>query len=114
MSKMGTRADRIERGMTLFDDKMPGWIDKIDLDRLDQADGEACVVGQTHREEGSRYGRYWAGLEALGLADHLFTASTTASTVAAAYGFETRDGRESYDALTRAWRAAIKRRQAAS
>ena len=105
MSKMGTRADRIERGMTLLDAKAPGWIDKIDLDRLDQGSGRTCVVGQVYRSLGRRYGAYWDGLEALGLV------ATVVDDEVAAHGFETRDERESYDALTRAWRAAIKRRR---
>lgn len=36
----------VAKGATLLDRKMPNWHQKIDLSRLDLANGEACVLGQ--------------------------------------------------------------------
>jgi hypothetical protein len=46
---MRTRAAEREaaaNGATLLDERMPGWHDKIDLDRLDLASEKTCVLGQ--------------------------------------------------------------------
>jgi hypothetical protein len=41
-----TIAARVARGAALLDEKLPGWADRIDLDRLDLASPCRCVLGQ--------------------------------------------------------------------
>ena len=41
----------VERGALLLDDNMPGWADKIDLDRLNIAVGSLCILGQLFSPE---------------------------------------------------------------
>lgn len=38
------------KGAALLDERMPGWHARIDLDRLDLADGKQCVLGQLFPE----------------------------------------------------------------
>lgn len=51
---------KIKRGVELLNEKSPGWHSKIDLDRLDMADRDDCVLGQL-------FGDYFDGLEAIGV-----------------------------------------------
>lgn len=44
--KVEAYADRVLNGVDFLDDKIPNWIDKINLPTLDLADGYACVLGQ--------------------------------------------------------------------
>ena len=44
---------RVARGAALLDEKLPGWADRIDLDRLDLGSPCRCILGQTWDE-----GRY--------------------------------------------------------
>lgn len=37
---------QITAGMTLLDEKMPGWIARVNVDTLDLNDSTHCVVGQ--------------------------------------------------------------------
>lgn len=39
-------ADRVAAGAAWLDEHHPGWVDRIDLDRLNLADRKACVLGQ--------------------------------------------------------------------
>lgn len=52
----------ILNGIELLDEVRPGWVDEIDLDRLNMYQGQDCVVGQL-------YGGYATGLEQLGLSN---------------------------------------------
>jgi hypothetical protein len=38
--------DRVARGATILDKKRPGWVDLIDLGKLDLASNRQCVLGQ--------------------------------------------------------------------
>ena len=38
--------DRVYRGAALLDHELPGWWQDIDLDRLNMASDETCVLGQ--------------------------------------------------------------------
>lgn len=41
-----TVRQNVARGAALLDEKMPGWEDKIDLERLSMYDGCDCILGQ--------------------------------------------------------------------
>jgi hypothetical protein len=43
--------DRIARGAKLLDEKVPGWIDKINLEELNLEDICDCVVGQAFPDQ---------------------------------------------------------------
>lgn len=44
--KMPDLVGKVEKGMTLLDERVPGWDRKIDLKQLDLSDNDRCVVGQ--------------------------------------------------------------------
>ena len=44
---------RVEKGAALLDEKLPGWESNIDLDRLQLADTNECVLGQLFAESQS-------------------------------------------------------------
>ena len=44
---------RVEKGTALLDEKLPGWESNIDLDRLQLADVDQCVLGQLFAESQS-------------------------------------------------------------
>jgi hypothetical protein len=85
----------VARGIALLDEKVPGWRELIDLDRLDmemaerRENGCCCILAQL-------YGGYIAGLEAIGLDDEEDSP----------YGFDDIDDAD-YPALTDAWRRAL-------
>jgi hypothetical protein len=43
---MTTTTERVQAGAGLLDQHQPGWVDRIDLDRLNLRDCFACVLGQ--------------------------------------------------------------------
>ena len=93
--------EQVARGIALLDQKVPGWRDWIDLDRLDMrsvlyepGEGCGCILAQL-------YGDYDDGLYALELDD----------TPVEPYGFDTSGDRNKpgYAALTNAWKRALTR-----
>jgi hypothetical protein len=38
---------RVARGAALLDEKLPGWVERIDLDKLKLSSGCNCILGQT-------------------------------------------------------------------
>lgn len=91
----------VERGAALLDERLPGWEDKIDLERLDLASTCNCVLGQLHRKRGRPGHRnYYAGLNELGI------------TTPSRYGFSVWSGGR-FESLTEAWRRLITRRRIA-
>ena len=52
--------EAVERGAALLDEKMPGWESRIDVQRLNIASANDCIIGQL-------YGRYWLGCDSLDL-----------------------------------------------
>lgn len=59
-------ASRVAKGIALLDDKWPAWATEIDLDRLNIADGQACMTAQYAQKHG--HGAYWwQAIEPLGL-----------------------------------------------
>ena len=41
--------ERVARGIALLDERVPDWVDMINLDRLDIRSGEFCVTAQIAR-----------------------------------------------------------------
>lgn len=41
---------RVRRGAALLDERLPGWADRIDLDRLNMRHCGRCVLGQLHSD----------------------------------------------------------------
>ena len=84
----------VARGIALLDQKIPGWRQHVDVDRLDMEMAErrenacGCILAQL-------YGEYIAGLEAIGLDDEEDSP----------YGFDA-DAAD-YPALTAAWKRAL-------
>lgn len=98
----------VERGAAFLDEKLPGWEDKIDVERLNLESTCGCVVGQLHGGLRGRWrsNAYWRGMDELGL--------NADSSEAAKYGFVTRgSGADHWENLTDAWRRLIERRRKA-
>lgn len=55
-----TPAERVVQGAEFLDEFRPGWADEIDVEALDLASSDRCVLGQI-------YGSFRDGLEVLGL-----------------------------------------------
>ena len=92
-----TIQDRVQAGMTLLDQRLPGWEDHIDLDRLDMRLFGSCILGQLYGSE--------VATENLGL--QITDSYQTNQVVQHGFG----SGEHSYDDLTQAWREAIKVRR---
>lgn len=87
----------VERGVAVLDAKVPGWWERIDVDRLDMAVGDACVLGQLFPDGDEE--SYFLGLRTLGIPGQ-----------AIGHGFNTNDTSEwgwDYAYLTQLWREAI-------
>lgn len=77
-----TLEERITRGAELLDARVPGWRERVDVQRLDLSSDTECVLGHV-------LGSYARGLEALGLTPaqswaHGFTTYERAPSVIAA------------------------------
>jgi hypothetical protein len=101
--------DRASRGAAYLDDVDPGWHERIDLEELALASGEACVLGQLH-------GDFRFGLGRSRLVN--FTSAPKASLSPVAYGFfahehpnDANQARE-YELLDSAWMEEIQKRTA--
>lgn len=90
-------ATRVRRGVALLDEKVPGWHQRIDVDRLFITSCERCVLGQL-------FGLYSRGFDSLRL------------TMGASLGFDLsgREPESGYATLNRLWRYVVRTRQAAS
>lgn len=91
---------RVKRGIALLEEKYgDDWWRKIDLDELDLADSQMCVLGQL-------YGGYSIGCGRLGLAwssdDECFADTLGAGFV---------DSGDEYEALQEVWEREIAERQ---
>ena len=86
--------ERVERGAALLDEKRPGWLDLIDLDRLSIASACRCVLGQI--------GGYLTELTSLGIRE--------GPCGDVSHGFDGQTLSE-MSALTKAWRDLITRRR---
>ena len=47
MNAPDTIEARVSRGAALLDEKLPGWVERIDLAKLDLASPCRCILGQT-------------------------------------------------------------------
>jgi len=88
----GKYAERIERGAAFLDEKVPGWREKIDLDKLDIRASSHCVVGQATDD-------YFANVEDSWFGEDFYDA-------AVAHGFEW-DLDDDAEDLTAEWRQYI-------
>lgn len=90
-----TIAERVAAGAEWLDQHEPGWVERIDLDRLDLASACRCVLGQLD----TYY--YAAACYRLGI---------DTKTQAYQLGFNDADARFTH--LTTAWRELIQQRRA--
>lgn len=106
---------RVAQGMALLDEKMPGWAERIDLERLDIASGTHCVAAQLSGEDNYYRGFHLLGITGRDRFEHGFMAESTCEccndglTLPLGYNQDT-----AYATLTRLWREAIEQRQKAS
>ncbi|WP_022835131.1 hypothetical protein [Salisaeta longa] len=99
---------RVKRGASFLDAMQPGWHRDVDLDRLELASGEQCVLGQLHGEFRMGLGRslLWS-----------MDSAPLSSASPVDYGFQcVRDVPEEaqardYRLLNIAWHAAVHARQ---
>lgn len=96
-------AARVQRGIALMDEKWPNWATEIDLDRLDIADGMACMTAQyAQQQEANRNwitGKKLLSLDMDAYEEHGFKADDADETTA-------------YPTLNGLWKAEIERRRA--
>jgi hypothetical protein len=103
---------RVARGAALLDEKLPGWADHIELDRLRLTSSCNCVLGQAFREDVVHANSYRAGLINLFDSDYAYDE-------AVAHGFDLGDWEAesgaAWLALTAEWkRVILSRRESAS
>jgi hypothetical protein len=92
----------IEMGAALLDEKFPGWDAKIDVNLLDLTDCSWCVLGQL-------FGRYMAGLRALGIYDGV---RLDFAELSVAFGFNKNSIHDtSFDDLKSGWETLILERR---
>lgn len=97
----------------MLDVRRPGWVDRIDVDKLDMGDPMFDVLGQEYRREAARPQLFGSDVDAeaayfVGRADLFGTSSSTA----AFYGFTVVTNYESFGPLTEQWRRIILWRKA--
>jgi hypothetical protein len=100
---MSIHDTRIERGMTLLDEKAPGWEHRLDLRALDVGSCTQCVVGQLFGVRDNEL--LYLGFQALGVERPR------------EYGFSldwTLGYRATYGGLTTAWKRKIRERRCAA
>jgi hypothetical protein len=100
---VGTYTERIARGAAFLDEKQPGWRERIDLEALNLASLENCVLGQV-------FGHFDGGFAAL--AD----AGLVADVATLDYGFDVNGDEDDdgwYSVLTQEWREYIESTRAA-
>lgn len=108
---MGINSDRVARGAMMLDWVMPGWVERINTERLDMKDGNWCILGQLYRDRGGCCG--WCnattpqddGGELFGEDDRDEHGVTPTG-----YGFTEPYGRR-WDALTEYWRREVNARR---
>lgn len=93
---MGDVPGRVARGAALLDQRLPGWYGAVEVDRLNIADPQACILGQV-------YGSYYRGLHRLFGPDGVDDATDSLM-----HGFNGTLGQMSH--LNRAWQEAIRDR----
>ena len=109
--------DRVEAGVRLLDQVIPGWWRRIDLEWLDLNSGCDCVLGQLFSHAAGCDEPYVTGLAALDL-DAGYSEIDDAArcgfhvTVDVAPDIDLAD--DEYDRLTAAWANRIEARRAAS
>jgi hypothetical protein len=104
---------RVAKGIALLDEKIPDWVDRIDLDTLDIGNGNHCVTAQL-----SSVGDWIPGMQMLGLeaGDH-HTGSYTEHGFNTESFYDVADYKpwEARDTLTEIWKRRItERRQQAT
>jgi hypothetical protein len=109
--------ERVAAGMALLDREVPGWVDRIDLDRLDMAAAGyslspgkecGCILAQIDAtEQPAGIGDYFDGRDRLALGVDYWELSDWSID----HGFNASG--ESYRDLTEAWRRVILARRAA-
>ena len=87
----------VARGVDLLNERVPGWEDKINLDKLDISSTCNCVCGQVAKRQGKFWSRFRNGLNILGLELNQ----------AEEYGFDCY-GRIGYDRLDDEWSKVIR------
>jgi hypothetical protein len=106
---------RVQRGIALLDEKMPGWEDRIDVSALNISSAMHCVTAQL-----SDVHSYVKGMEMLGLQDSWESdGSYTQHGFSAENSFadglpEGYDQAEAFQILTEIWMREIAARQDAS
>ena len=93
---MKTRKN-IARGVALLDEKLPGWEERVNLNRLDLSSTCDCVCGQIVTKKDRWWSRYRHGLAVLGIEEHH----------AGRYGFVA-TGNTKYASLTDEWARVIR------
>lgn len=103
---MSTVAERVAAGAAFLDEHEPGWVDLIDLGRLDLNHACNCVLGQAFADESEWANRcYDSGYDYARARFHLLRGG-------ADLGFDTADDYEPYEPLAAEWKRVIAERRA--
>lgn len=100
-------ATRVRRGVALLDEKVPGWHNRIDVEKLEINDVCGCIIGQLHDMS------FWHAR-----AEQFLGLSGKAAFMAHGFDGDYYDSEEAenfeYAALTRLWRFVVRSRQSAA
>lgn len=108
--------ERVARGIALLDEKVPGWVEHIDLEKLDIMGGSQCVTAQVAGWKTDTFD-FRDGMDLLGLWTNEDNGGSYTSHGFNAEADWARDLPEGYDQsaayveLTRIWKRVISARQ---
>jgi hypothetical protein len=102
---MATIAKRVAAGAAFLDKHEPGWVERIDLDRLNLNHTCNCVLGQAFADKSEWSNRYYdSGYDYARARFRLLRGG-------AGFGFDTADDYEPYEPLAAEWKRVITERR---
>lgn len=99
---------RVARGADMLDSRIPGWAERIDVERLDLADGRVCILGQLCANDAFGCCGWCNGIDDLFADDGRDDDGNTPTD----YGLETSGEHVTYRDLTVAWTREVMARTA--
>ena len=100
--------ENVKKGAAILDEKVPNWIDKINLEKLDMPTSSHCLLAQVASDDRQDFWAYFKGLKLIGM-----TAVDAASifTLSGAFEFGSKEWSNNYAQLQQAWVDLISQRR---